>query len=198
MKNTTGELLTKQIFKDKFDIDCIGIPREKDKKTADYFLKADRKTIAVCEVEDIELQRPLVEKGDIVDKEGGFESLRNNNDVERIGKKIQRSFPQLENYNEPKVLVIVDFDNISKPFYLLNATITGMGGTRLIVSETKNGIDIYADSCHVSEGKIKNIKKKIDLYGWLNVRENTIKFRCLSNNIIGQNLMELIDNRRKS
>lgn len=187
---TKGEILTTKLFKEKFNIDCVPIRHELS-KTADYFLKINNKTIAVCEVKDIKYQIPSEEigweKGDF-----GFWS-RSVNDESRIGHKIQEAFRQLQRYDEPKVLVIVDFDDILGSVNSLNAAVTGVGGSeRIIIIETMQGVNTYTDSRHIAQGKIKDMVKKIDLYFWIDANKEKIASRVFKDNIVGQKLQKLI------
>lgn len=186
---TKGETLTKELLKKRFNIDCISIPREQ-RATSDYFLKIN-KTIAVCEVKDIKDQIPSEENGW---KKGDFGFFsRPVNDESRIGHKIQEAFAQLKDYNEPKVLVIVDFDGLPYPTYSLNAAVTGVGGSeRIIITETMQGVHTDTNSYHIARGKIKDKVRKINLYFWIDAKKEKIAFRIFPDDAIGKKLQKLI------
>ena len=197
MRKTKGEDLTKRLFKELFKVDCEDIPREKDKKTADYFLKADNRIIAVCEVEDIEYDYPSEERGWKLEPDGGWSKEAPVNDEGRIGKKVQRAFSQLKDYSCPKILVIVDFDDFAHPLHSLEAATTGVGGSRIIIQETFGGVEINANSYHIAKGKIKDMVEKIDLYFWIDgQKKKFIGSRCFSNNFCAKQLQKFIWTRK--
>lgn len=182
-----GQYLIEDFFRTNFKVECVPITQEQ-RKTADYLLKKDGKSFAVCEVKAIEEHghRPTCEKA----KDGGW--LCYANDISRIGHKIQEAYPQLQKYNEPKMLAIVDFDDLVNPSGLLSAAVTGKGGTdRVIVTETLQGVDIAQNSDHVAKGKIKTIVQRIDLYFWINARTKQFFTRTFSHNQAGKKLQRL-------
>lgn len=199
MKKTMGEKLTEQLFKERFNIECVPILREPNKKTADYFLKADDKIIAVCEVKDIVFDVASEENGWQEFPDGSYEKEAEMNDDSRVGGCIQSAFPQLQNYSEPKVLVIVDFDRIQCSLDSLNAAITGKGSTeRLMICETLKGVSIRPDNSYrISNGKIKDMVRKIDLYFWIDVYRKKVFSRIFQDNTKGQKLQTFIWSREQ-
>lgn len=185
-KKTRGESFIKGFFAKQFEINCIPI-HKRSEKTPDYFLEKGNEIIAVCEVKDIE--------------EHTHNNLCTNTsfgryscpakDVERIGHKIQEAHPQLKSYCEPKVLAIVDFDNMHDPHALLKAALTGRGGQRIIVTETMQGTDTDVNSYHVARGNIKGKLKNIDLYLMINQRTEKCCTAVFLNNHRGKDLQEL-------
>lgn len=160
---TKGENLAIELFS-KFDLAAERIVRA-DAKHADFLIKKNRKVIAVCEVKDIEDVEPSEATGYLKNEFDLW--AREDNLPARIGNKVYEGWQQLKGYNSPKILLLVDFDsdNPNELVYALQG-----GGVFHSVKKPEDK-QIFQIAPEVANGRIKDIKQKIDLYIWLDGRK---------------------------
>jgi hypothetical protein len=96
--------------------------------------------------------------------------LRQDPTFNRIARHVEKTASQFDavnpNRDHPNILVFVNHDKASN-FNDLRETLTGMfhaeGGER------------FATMMHISEGRLGDIKKRIDLYAWIDARKSRIQ-----------------------
>lgn len=192
-----GEEIIKQIFNKQFGIDCEPIPTS-NTKTPDYLLKRNNKILGVCEVKTNALSDLSEASGwEKVEEPTGM-YMKKSKDEEEVQRMVENSFKQLKQIEYPKILVIVDFDFIRNPDVVLKAVLTGIGSTgRVITCVTLQGVKNYFHSRHISNGRIKDTKKMINLYIWIDGhKKEIVTTYYFSDNIAGKKLYELIWNNK--
>jgi hypothetical protein len=96
--------------------------------------------------------------------------LRNDPTFNRIARHVEKAASQFDAVNPgrtlPNILVFVNHDKASS-YNDLRETLTGMfhadGGER------------FPTMTHISEGRLGEIKRRIDLYGWIDARTKRIQ-----------------------
>jgi len=175
VNNIIHEQYISELFQSHYGINLLKIPEEGGKKgkTPDFEYCENGRRIFVCELKVFEKMKPSVDRGyEIWETPNGFIwGKKGSNAYNRISKDIAEAYKQLEIYDEVKILIIL---NLAPVLYFIDLEdiIRGHG-----VQEFDNGTiiqDIYVK--RASEGRIKNIKRKIDLYIWIHKKENEISF----------------------
>jgi hypothetical protein len=163
---TSSEQYVCRLIKDRFGIFLrkIGEMGGAKGKKPDFEYAEDGKRIFVCELKDYVAITPSEIGGwDLVyHLDGSEEATRKSNAPNSISRNIYDAYKQLRNYNEPKILIFLnhgasllgvnDLDDTYRGYFEFSA-----GDRRFR--------DYYAK--RASEGDIKDIKSKIDLYIWI-------------------------------
>jgi len=133
-------------------------------RTADFELIIDNHRIFVCELKEF-VDVPLSEEYGFkvtTTPKGTKIARKKHNATNRISNAIEEAYEQLSKYSEPKILALLNFSR----FMGVEDLEETYKGYRVLGVE--NGItllDVYAR--RASEGKIKDLKKAIDLYIWI-------------------------------
>lgn len=166
MKVSSSEKRVQYLFKSRYDIVLNKIDEHggKDGRTSDFEFVIDRQRVFVCELKDF-LDVPMTEEYGftVVHHPNGIvEASKKDNATNRISDAIKDAYEQLSRYTEPKILTILNF---SRYLGVENLVETYQGYRVLGVENGVTYLDTYAR--RASEGKIKDIKKTIDLYIWI-------------------------------
>jgi hypothetical protein len=117
----------------------------------------------VCELKEFEHVEPSEKDGweITIHRDGSIEASNDSNATNRISWDIRRAYKQLAQYSEPKVLVFLNHT------YMLNCTDLEetYRGYRMIEVDLIRIRNTYA--ARASNGLIKDIKSRIDLYIWI-------------------------------
>lgn len=183
---TKGEKILKQIFLKDYNLTLEKITTNNN-KSADFYILKDNKTIAVCEVKDIESIESSEKNGWSHNKETDTWS-RPDNAPNRIRTKIHNAFNQLSKYELPKIIVFVNFDSMVDIKDLQQAI---NGFLPYYSKDDPTKITHIYDGAKKTLERIKYEVDKIDLYIWLgqNSQDKKIYFRTVKNNKTGQELM---------
>jgi len=168
MKLSPSEKHIIQLFRSRYQIELEKIDEHggQEGKTADFEFREKNQSIFVCELKDLRKIKPSKETGwKVREHSNVFKSFsRISNTIGRISDAIYTSHKQLENYDVPKVLILL---NYSHNLGVNDLEETFRGYRILEVDSDGAHIDGYAK--RASEGKIKNVKMNIDLYVWVDV-----------------------------
>ena len=158
------------LFRKKFDLNLDKIPESNkpNEKSADLKLVIDNTIRFVCELKTLEYVDPSEEKGYIKgDMEGEF--WKNGNAAAcKIARLIEHDHKQLSSYTCPKGFIFLNeaFDISEQDYYI---TMRGY----LPFADKASGKIVKEHWWHqISDGKIKDIKKQIDFYIWINRKQN--------------------------
>ncbi|MDY6912626.1 MAG: hypothetical protein SVM79_09740 [Chloroflexota bacterium] len=183
-KVKTNEQYVKELFWVRYHIDLLKI-EEGTRKTPDFEYVENGKRVFVCEVKNVNHNWPSEKSGwkSTGQIDGTTFWERADNAPNRIAKKIDEAYDQLDRYTEPKILILINEDG-SVDINDLN--------------EAYDGHLIYANESHackntvsrrIAEGRIKHKKNKIDLYIWIDKGDNDdAKFRFTSH--LGKKIAE--------
>jgi len=186
MKVSPSERHVQQLFKARYGIvlDKIDEHNGKGGRTSDFEYVLDGQRVFVCELKEF-IDVPLTEEyGFSVDKlpSGVVRASKKHNATNRISDAIESGFAQLVKYPEPKILTIL---NRSRFMGLDDLEETYKGYRVLGIENGITHLDVYAR--RASEGKIKDMKKAIDLYIWIDtprkempLSEDKVFFRTVS------------------
>ena len=162
---TPSEQYICRLFQDRYGIllrkidDRDGV----EGQTPDFEYIENGSRIFVCELKDYVMVIPSEETGWEITShpDGSEEATRKNNASNRISHNIYSAYKQLSTYREPKVLVIL---NYSSGLDVSDLDETYRGYFEIPVGNIRY-INYYTR--RASEGIIKDIKSKIDLYVWV-------------------------------
>ena len=162
---TTSEKYVFELFSNRYGIELIKITEHDGAKgqSPDFEFVENGKRVFVAELKDYVLVMPSEETGwkETHHLDESIEGTRKSNAPNRISRNIYSAYKQLSVYSEPKILIFLDqssglnvgdLDETFKGFFEFSA------GDRKYVN-------YYAR--RASEGIIKEIKNKIDLYIWI-------------------------------
>ncbi|MCI0398985.1 MAG: hypothetical protein L0322_29185 [Chloroflexi bacterium] len=164
MKLTPSERYVQELLQSRYGVFVHKIDEAGGSKgrTADFeFIKA-HKRVFVCELKDFQRVEPSEEGGwTITDHpDGSKEAFKVSNAPTRISKHISVAYDQLSKYSEPKVLIFLDHGSMD--YRDLEETYRGYSILEIGNIKIRN---TYAK--RASEGNIKAIKSRIDLYIWI-------------------------------
>jgi len=151
--------------------------------TPDFEYIKDGRRIFVCELKDFEMVTPSEDTGWEITyhPDGSTEATRASNAINRVGRVIYRAYKQLKKYREPKVMIFFN-SGAGLDVRDLEETIRGFS-TISVGSKTY----VYTYPRRVSEGIIKDIKRRIDLYIWIDAanpgissQQDEIYFRSIT------------------
>ena len=175
VNNNVHEQYILELLQSRYGLSILKIDEEGGKKgkTPDFEYCENGRRIFVCELKVFQKMKPSVDRGyEIRITSNGFIAGKDGSNVNnRISKHIAEAYKQLDKFDGVKILILLNYDPILY-FVDLKDIINGHG-----VQAVDNGTiiqDIYVK--RASEGKIKNIKRKIDLYIWIHKKENEISF----------------------
>jgi hypothetical protein len=165
-KEREEERFVRETLGTRFGVALRKLPESNRKgvKAADFELLVDTRRAAVLEVKRlIRTPRTPANGWTVTDHGNGVrEAVREDNSSQRVAKVIQESWTQLSLYAEPKILTIVNDERMADVRDL---------------SEAFNGFLEYGNekglSClnvaasKIANGKIREVKWKIDLYVWI-------------------------------
>jgi hypothetical protein len=176
MKVLHSEEHVQQLLKSRYDIVLNKIDEHggKNGRTSDFEFVIDGRRAFVCELKDF-IDIPLTEKYGftVVNHPNGIvEAHKKHNATNRISDAIAGAYEQLSRYPEPKILAILNFSR----FLGVEDLVETYKGYRVLgVEDGITYLDTYAR--RASEGKIKDIKKAIDLYIWIDSSSKDSSFR---------------------
>jgi hypothetical protein len=166
MKLSPSEIYLQNLFKDRYNIRFQKIDEKRGRigSTPDFEVFQNEQRAFVCELKDFDEVEPLEENGWTIihHSDGSVTSYRKSNAISRIKNAIAAAYKQLKSYSEPKVLVflnhtvhlnVADFDETFKGQSILGE----VQGIRYINTLAQKA----------SDGEIKKLKWKIDLYIWI-------------------------------
>lgn len=172
-KLSPSESYIQNLFEKRFDIRLQKIDEHKGRigSTSDFEFIQNNKRAFVCELKDFEDVEPSEENGWTIihHPDGSVETYGKSNAISRVKNVIAKAHKQLIKYPEPKVLIF------------LNHTI------RLAIrdfDETFNGYSILGENNGIryintfaqkaSDGEIKDMKREIDLYIWIDAIPHSV------------------------
>ena len=172
MPESPDEKYVRELFRERYGVTLRKIRESKlpGVRTPDYELLSAEARVAVLEVKVLEDVPPTPEKGWRKAEGSGFLTRRDNS-AERIGGAIHGAHGQLAGAAEPKVLVLVN--DASMDFLDLNEALNGevtYGTEELGYYRTTSGT-------RVAEGRIRDEKRDIDLYIWINRYAGRVHWR---------------------
>jgi len=155
-----------QLFQSRYGIIFSKIDEQggKEGKTSDYEYCESKKRVFVCELKDFLNIKPSEEDGWEIQKHSDdfVSASRISNATNRVSKAISKAYKQLSKYDEPKMLIFLNYS----PYLGVEDLEEVYRGYRTLgVEGNTKYLDLYAK--RASEGKIKEIKDKIDLYIWI-------------------------------
>lgn len=179
MKNE--EIVVQELFLNRYKINLEKI-QECNTKTPYFEYVKNNKRIFVIELKTLKRIRPSKETGYKKEKSGWWSKKDTN--ASKVAYLLKKAHPQLEKYNNPKILTYLNETN-DYDFLDLTSALTG----KLTFYDKNNPAD--QETCdlykYIANGDIKEKKNDIDLYIWIDIFNNyEIKF--LSTNAIGNNL----------
>jgi hypothetical protein len=158
---TPSEEFVVEAFEKNFDLPLTKIP-ESDMKSPDFEKSGALGRAFVIELKDIEAVEASEATGWVVryHSSGIREAERMNNSVSRIATKVYDAFKQLEKFVEPKGIVFLNFDSRVGIQHFDEA----YRGYRVY----SHGEFAYKNiaSKRVIEGRLKDVKDKIDFFIW--------------------------------
>ncbi len=186
MKTTLSERHLQQLFRSRYGIPLTKIDERHGQsgQTPDFEYIRDNNKVFVCELKEFRIFLPSEERGWKVvhHLDGSIEATRKSNAINRIGKNIAEAHKQLQRYSEPKILLFLNYEGGLDVGDLEDVI---RGYSVLFADGDRTYIDISPR--RVSEGKIRSIKYKIDLYIWIDaastrafVEEDQIYFRSVT------------------
>jgi hypothetical protein len=159
-KESPEEGYVRELFNRRFGIQLRKIP-ESTEPTPDFELLDEVGRVAVLEVKTLERAARTEENGWRRVEGGGL--TRNDNAPGRVGTCIAKAWRQLASHPEPKVLVFVN-DETGIDVHDLEAA---FHGTLPFGNEELGYADVPIAMPAAMTGRIKDVKRKIDLYIWL-------------------------------
>jgi hypothetical protein len=164
-----SERFLQDLFQETYGIKLLKI-KESDNKSPDFEFIDNGKWIFMCELKTIERVRT---------KQAGWKIINTNSDgiqertsekdpTNRISRLIYSAYKQLQSYEEPKVIVFLNKEPLIDVRDLDDTFI----GYRFLFKSF--GSIINQSFKRVSNGNIKTIKYKIDLYIWIHKNFNGI------------------------
>lgn len=165
--------IIKKLFAERYKINLDVIERSNN-KSSDFKYVKDGKTIFVAELKTLEWVRPS-EK--IVTKKGIIKwqqtKVGKDNNPSKIAHLVKEAHSQLISYKEPKILIYFN-ESIDCDFLDLISALTG----NLIFYDKNNPTDqeTYNLYKHIANGEIKEKKKDIDLYIWIEIPDGIRNF----------------------
>ncbi len=155
-----------QIFQSRYGIKLLKIDEQGGKKgaTPDFEFFDQDKRIFVCELKDFRNIKPSEKDGwKVVKHTDDFvEASRISNATNRISYAIDKAYKQLIKWNEPRVLILLNYS----PYLSVHDLEEVYRGYRVLTTENNvTYLDIYVR--RASEGQIKMKKGEIDLYIWI-------------------------------
>jgi hypothetical protein len=179
MKISPSEQYIQNLFKSRYGINLNKINEHGGNNglTPDFECISYGQRIFVCELKEF-IDVPLSKKSGrtiINHPDGSIESYGNDNAINRISKDIYKAHKQLSKYTEPKILIFLSNTSLLN---VRDLDETFNGFSILAVEGNTRYVNIYAK--RASEGKIKDIKKKIDLYIWVESADDKIYFRTVT------------------
>lgn len=172
-----GENLSKKLFLDNFDLILNKIEKG-TKKTPDFILLKNDKKIAACEVKELKEVVPSKEAGWDLNEFNWW--TRRDSAPQKIRAKIHNAYKQLKECNLPRVIIFVNFCTMMDVNDLKQAI---NGYLPYESKENPKEITYIFDGSKESLERIKEEIKEINLYVWIQCKNNKIYFRCLDNEI---------------
>lgn len=164
-----SEQYVQELFRQRYSIDLRKIPTSKKQgvKTVDFEYIVNGQRVFVCELKEFQRVEPSESTGWKITRhpDGTEEATRKSNALNRIIGHIERAYPQLEKYPEPKVLIflnnaeILDIGDFEEVF---------RGFVHLFDDGNIRYINVTAKKL---EKNIREFKTKIDLYIWIDPLE---------------------------
>ena len=179
MKISPSEQYIQNLFKSRYGINLNKINEHGGNNglTPDFECVSYGQRIFVCELKEF-IDVPLSKKSGrtiINHTDGSIESYGNDNAINRISKDIYKAHKQLSKYIEPKILIFLSNTSLLN---VRDLDETFNGFSILAVEGNTRYVNIFAK--RASDGKIKNIKKEIDLYIWVESADDKIYFRTVT------------------
>lgn len=164
--------MIKKLFIDRYKINLENI-KENDNNTPDFEYIKDGKRIFVMELKTLKWLSisEKEEKGYKKDESGWL--IKKDNNPSKIAHVLKRSHPQLMGYKEPKILAYLNESN-DYDFLDLTSALTG----KITFYDNNNPADQETFNLykHIANGDIKEKKKDIDLYIWIETPDGIRKF----------------------
>lgn len=170
------------LLKRRFGIILSKVP-ENHEAQPDFEYILDGQRVFVAELKDIEYHPPSEQRGWTIpkpDEKFCHFSHRTDNAVSRVADKIHNAFCQLKTSPPPRVLIFLNDDSMVDVKDLEEA----FTGQHVYGNEEFSYVNVV--SKNIAGGKIREEKSKIDLYVWIERRNEKIQFRYPTQ--IGHNL----------
>ena len=107
MKN--DEIYIKELFQKIFNLKFEKI-QESHNKTPDFYVKYEEFIIAISELKTFINEVPSKDNGWVETEYGIMEKISEDNGPARVARKIKEGYVQLERYNYPKILILLNKD----------------------------------------------------------------------------------------
>lgn len=166
-----AEAFIRQRLQELFGIEARKLA-EGPAPTADFELISDGKVVAVAELKTFQPGDAAEVGLDCQDDELIAGVLDNDNGTERVGNAINKAAKQLRGYECPKVLVLLNFDECMDECDLVAAY---RGELNYSGSDGRRTVDRSA--ARVAEGRIKEKKRLIDVFLWVDGRSGKVTTR---------------------
>jgi hypothetical protein len=168
MPELDDERYVRELFEELYAIQLRKVP-ESWEKTFDFELLSQRRRVAAVEVKRFGKVPATPEKGWVA-TDSGF-MTRPDNAASRVGAAIHKAYKQLATTKDPRVLVFINDETLMDFFDLKEAMVGyltyGEGEQRF---RNVTGMKI-------AEGRIREEKRSIDLYVWINRYEGRLPHR---------------------
>jgi hypothetical protein len=161
MPELNDERYVRELFAELYGVKLRKVP-ESDAKTFDHELLSEARRVAAVEVKRLGVVPRTPENGWVRTEYGFMTRPGGDNSAARVGAAIHDAHKQLRTATEPKVLVFVNDEHMDA----------------LDLREALNGYLIYGNEdvgryknpsgMKVAEGRIRDEKRLIDLYVWIN------------------------------
>lgn len=182
MSVSQSERYVIDLLKRRFGIFLFKVP-EDDEARPDFECIRDGQRVFMAELKDIKYYPPSEQRGWTIpqlDEKFCHFSHRTDNAVSRVADKIHDAFRQLKTSPSPRVLILLNDDSMVDVKDLEEA----FTGQHVYGSEAFSYVNVVSKK--IAEGKIREEKSKIDLYVWIERRNEKIQFRYPTQ--IGHNL----------
>jgi len=170
MSDNQDIVYIQSLFLDRFDLELEKIPESKKpgEKTPDLKCVTENTIRFVCELKTLKDVEPSEETGYTKGEEEGEFWKNGNAAANKIARLIQHAHKQLSVHKYPKGPIFLNEAlDVSEQDY--HITMRGY----LPFADKASGKIINEHWWHkISDGKIKNIKKQIDFYIWINKKKN--------------------------
>jgi hypothetical protein len=162
MPELDDERYVREVFAELYGVQLTKV-LESDAKTFDYELLSDGRRVAAVEVKRLGVVPRTPENGWVRIENGFLTRPSGDNGPARIGAAIHDAYKQLATATDPKVIVFVNDEHVIDALDLKGA-VEGY----LVYGNDEVGRFKNPTGMKVAEGRIREEKRLLDLYVWIN------------------------------
>jgi hypothetical protein len=172
MAELDDERYVRELLAGLYGVQLSKVP-ESSAKTFDYELSSDGRRVAAVEVKRLGVVPRTPENGWVRTETGFLTRPSGDNGPARVGAAIHDAYKQLAAATDPKVLVFVNDEHVIDALDLKEA-VEGY----LVYGNDEVGRFKNPTGMKIAEGRIRDEKRLIDLYVWINRYELLTSFRA--------------------